>query len=148
MPIYCLYMYMYMYIVIYKYITHQTSMIHTDLKKGFVKLHVHPIWRNMHHSPTHKSYTFYILVISFPNHLWKLLFTRHLVLHVKHWGIVNCVVERNYLQYLQKYLNTSKMIYAKDWQYSNLHSCYMYISLTTVHVKKNTNIYIFGICMH
>lgn len=44
-----------------------------------------------------------ILVIFFPNHKRKLLFTWNLVLHVKQWRIVDCIVERNWLQCLPKY---------------------------------------------
>lgn len=37
------------------------------------------------------------------NHIWKLLFTGNLVLPVKQWRIVDCIVERNWLQCLPKY---------------------------------------------
>lgn len=62
----------YIYIPIYIYITHHTFMTQTDLIKGFVRLH--PISRNMHHSPTHKNYTFYTCYFLSKSHMKTLIY--------------------------------------------------------------------------
>lgn len=54
------------------YIPHHTFMTQTDLIKGFVRLH--PISRNMHHSPTHKNYTFYTCYFLSKSHMKSLIY--------------------------------------------------------------------------
>lgn len=54
------------------YIHHHTFMTQTDLIKGFVRLH--PISRNMHHSPTHKKYTFYTCYFLSKSHMKTLIY--------------------------------------------------------------------------
>lgn len=73
----CFYNYVYstflhIYTHIYIYITHHTFMTQTDLIKGFVRLH--PISRNMHHSPTHKKYTFYTCYFLSKSHMKTLIY--------------------------------------------------------------------------